>query len=294
MVHYVIALPCEAQPIIQHYALKPCGGHGRARFFEGENARLVVTGISSLQSAIATTALGNRFPESGSLWLNVGICGHADAAIGKAFIANRIASDNSRGTFYPQLPWSSPWSGIGIKTLSVPSTRYEADQVFDMEGFGFYTAALVFGSSELVQCVKIVSDNAAQPADGDFDNAAISNLVAAQIPSIETFVETVEKSSGKPDASEWASEFKRMAKSRYSFTETESHQLASRVRQLDALLESDEKAVLGGLSSRTSKKEFLKELQCLIDRHSALNVCDQPDEENAQISTNRKGRAVYP
>ena len=273
MKQFVLALHCEAKPIIQHYRMKPCGKHGQAQFFEGETARLAVAGVGSLSSAIATTALGERFPSIDATWLNIGICGGGNAAIGEAFIGNKITSDYSREVIYPQLVGKPPWPGIEIKTLNAPSSRYETGRVFDMEAFGFYTAALAFTTSERVQCIKVVSDNSVSPASAHFDKTDISGLIASQIPKIESFLDNTEFSEAEYQMRDWASDLLSAAKTRYSLTETEGHQLFSRIRQLDALLDLDEGLNLQVLLNSPKKGQFLERLQLEIDQVSPQRVC---------------------
>lgn len=273
MIQFVIALHCEARPIIQHYRMKLCGRHGRAQFFQGERTRLAVTGVGSLSSAIATTAMGERFQSTDSLWLNIGICGAADASIGDTFLGNKITSDYSPEALYPQLAGTSPWRGAAIRTLSAPSNCYETDQVFDMEAFGFYTAALSFSTSERIQCIKVVSDNSSAPAGEHFDKAEISDLVESQIPNIEAFLTNTEKLGAENHIEAWATELQDSAEKRYSLTETERHQLLKRVRQLDALFTESEASDLQTLLNEPEKNLFLEQLSRKIDERSSKRVC---------------------
>lgn len=273
MLHFSIALPCEAQGIIRKYGLKSCGGHARAQFFEGEYARLAVTGVGILASAIATTALGTRFPDKTAIWLNVGICGHLDAPIGKLFIANRISSESSRDRLYPQLPWKSELDGIDLLTLDEPSIEYQAGQAFDMEGFGFYKAALAFAPTEFVQCLKVVSDNASHPATTRFDKDTIARNIENQLPAIETLCAAIEQTRPRERRTHWSRNYASSAKARFSFTETESHQLNRRLAQLDILLDENEKAAIQLLEESPNKKRFLSQLQSRIDHASSRSIC---------------------
>lgn len=273
MIHFVIALHCEAQPVIQHYQLKPAGGCGKAQFFEGEHARLAVTGVGALSSAIGATALGERYSERDALWVNVSICGTEEAAIGTAFLANRIRSDLSRETYYPQLPRKSPWPGMGIKTLSAPSVEYQADCAFEMEGFGFYTAALAFATSENIHCIKIVSDNAQSPATDAPSKPFISQLIADRITEIATFAEEALSFCDPPKPSHWAVELQNSAVKHYRFTETERHQLARHIAQLDCLTIDSDRTPTRSLLTSPDKTQFLTQLQTSIDRLAAKQTC---------------------
>lgn len=273
MLHFSIALACEAKGIIHYYGMKPCGGHGRAQFFASEGARLAITGTGALSSAIGTTALGSRYPDKTATWFNLGICGHMNAPIGEAFIANRISSDSSQDRFYPQLPWKSAIKGIDLLTLSEPSTDYKPDQAFDMEGFGFYKAALAFTSTEFLHCIKVVSDNTAQPATAHFDKEAISRMIEAQIPAVETLCAAIERTRPRGIDSDWSRAYAHRAKDRFAFTATETHQLNQRLTQLDALLDENQKADINSLIENPNKKHFLGQLQTTINQFSARNIC---------------------
>ena len=272
MVHFCIALPCEAQSVIRKFGLKPCGGHGRALFFEGERARLAITGIGQMASAIATTALGVRFSEPDAIWVNLGICGHEDAAIGNAFIANRIESSQSRDRFYPQLPWKNDLPGIPLRSLYQPTTDYPEGTAIDMEGFGFYKAALAFAPTEFVHCIKIVSDNANQPVQDTFDKAFVSELIESKLPAVEALCDRIAETRLSPP-SEWRSTMDSSAKAQFSFTETERHQLAQRLSKLDALLDQESKQEANRwISKAENKKRFLAQLETAIDQATAKAI----------------------
>jgi len=273
MVHFCIALPCEAQSVIRKFGMKPCGGHGRAQFFEGEGTRLAVTGIGQLASAIATTALGARYPEKNAIWVNLGICGHKSAPIGSCFIANRLESPLSLDRLYPQLPWKGDFAGISLRTLDQPTTDYPEHAAVDMEGFGFYKAALAFASTEFVHCIKIVSDNASNPANEVFDKAFVSKLVETSLPQIASFCDSLAESRPAAECSQWRSAMESEAKERFALTETERHQLRNRLGKLDVLLDSSAKEQASAwIGEARNKKRFLAQLEIAIDSATATAI----------------------
>ena len=71
----------------------------------------------------------------------------------------------------------------------------------------------------------------------------------------------------------WANDLLTTAKNRYSFTETERHQLSSRIGQLDALLDLEEGLCLQFLLNSPKKGQFLEQLQSKIDQVSPQRVC---------------------
>lgn len=273
MVHFCIALPCEAQCVIRHFGMKRYGGHGSAQFFEGERTRLAVTGIGQLASAIATTALGARFPDKNAIWVNLGICGHKNAPIGSRFIANRLESPLSRDRLYPQLPLKSDFAGISLRTLDQPTIDYPEHVAVDMEGFGFYKAALAFTSTEFVHCIKIVSDNADNPAKEAFDKTFVSELVESNLPQIASLCDSLVEFRPNAECSRWRSAMESEIRERFALTETEQQQLRNRLGKLDVLLDSSAKEQTSAWTGEArNKKSLLAQLEVAIDSATATAI----------------------
>lgn len=270
MVHFCIALPCEAREIIQSYRLKPCGNHGKASLFEADKARLAVTGIGSLSSAIATTALGTRFPSATATWINIGICGHRDAPIGETFIANRIESDREPERIFPQLSLKANLPGVALKTVSEPTSDYPANLALDMEAYGFFKAAIPFATIERVHAIKIVSDNAANLPPRRFDKDWIASLVRDALPKVMNLIEGIESNTAVVQTSRWPREFAAKVRARFRLTETELQQLRTRLRKLDFLLsDSKQQDLDSNLEEADSKKALLESLQQIVDKQSS-------------------------
>ena len=76
MKHIIIALQCEAKPLISHYKLKGRPHSQAFRIYEKDDMVLTVSGIGKVASAAATAytqvLFGNR---NNNAWLNLGIMG---------------------------------------------------------------------------------------------------------------------------------------------------------------------------------------------------------------------------
>ena len=273
MIHFVTALDCEARPLIHRYGLKPCGSHGRARFFANDMARLVVSGVGELRSAIATTALACRFPNSGKIWLNVGIAGHRDAAIGSGFIANRVSSDNSKDVYFPQIVARAPWPGIETRTLRAPSTCYQPNCLFDMEAYGFYSAALAVSTLEFIHVFKAVSDNATNAAIKTLDKEAVSESIATHLEQIEFFAQKTLENQVIEEISDWVKVARLEVQSTHRLSETDKHWLNEKLGQLSHLLdESDRKDFSNRLIGR-DKRGVFDLIEKEIDKLSSQHLC---------------------
>lgn len=156
----VTALEVEARPLIARFGLKIQAG-SRFRIYEGDGMQLLVTGMGKLQSAVATSAALEKLPGRASV-VNIGICG-SNRHIGEAFRANKIHDHASGQSWYPVSTDKRILPGICVETMDKPCENYYREVAYEMEASGFYSAAVRFTSSELIEVIKIVSDNPESP-----------------------------------------------------------------------------------------------------------------------------------
>jgi len=160
MLIWVTALHCEAKPIIDHYRLKKCQSHNVFDVYKKDQIECVVSGIGKSACTAATEWIATLNHESRPIaWINVGTAGSASHDIGTALLINRISETESSRHFYLLPPIAPGLQPAHCKTLTQPSTNYHPGQVYDMEASAFFDTATRFSGAELVQCVKIVSDN---------------------------------------------------------------------------------------------------------------------------------------
>ena len=159
MLIWVAALHCEAKPVIDYYRLRKL--HGQAfDVYRGDGMALVVSGVGKLASATACAWIAARHQDRAALaWLNLGIAGAAGHGIGDAFLLNQVIDDDSGERYYPVPVSRAHFPGSACRTLGRPGYEYRGDCLFDMEASGFMHSALCFSSAELVQSIKLVSDN---------------------------------------------------------------------------------------------------------------------------------------
>lgn len=262
MLHFITALRCEAEPLIRHYGMKPTRNHGQIPLFCGDSAQLAISGVGSLQSAIATTTLFAQSPEPGP-WLNVGIAGHRSADIGDLLIANKLSSRDAKKDFFPQLPLKTDIRGSHLITSNFPCFDYSEDAAFDMEGYGFYKAALHFSTLNGTHCLKVISDNPDSPAT-KFDKTWISELIEKRLPEITDFARQLEAAVTPPQAPRNTEHYL----THFHFTETQKHQLTKRLQQLAALDTSSPT----DLSQFKNSKELLAHLQNLVDESAFQQI----------------------
>jgi hypothetical protein len=159
VINIVCALDCEAKPIIHHYGLTRNNKVG-FKLYENSAIKLVVTGVgqSNCASTIDHLAQHNN---SSSSWLNIGIAGHRDLAIGEGRLVHKINYENNKTCWYPPRLNKKrvDIDSMALITVDKPESSYHDNCLYDMEAAFFYPATIKKQTSELVQCYKIISDN---------------------------------------------------------------------------------------------------------------------------------------
>ncbi len=193
MLNLVVATKVEAESLINALHLK----HASATFplYTKDTTSLVITGIGKCRAAATTSWLAARSESvsastgrnTSACWLNVGIAGHREAPIGSIFCAHKIHDLGSGKVWYPPRI-SSPLPSANLTTVDKPLENYLPDQLHDMEGSGFVETARMYSYAELVQCIKVVSDNTEQPFS-NIDAKLASQLIEQNIPFIIKFMD---------------------------------------------------------------------------------------------------------
>lgn len=202
MLSYLVALNCEARAIIEHYSLKKTGQGPFAHYISAGQANaveLVVSGIGAIAMATAVGWLAAHRPAKDRVWLNLGVAGHASLALGQPVLVHGSAQAIEGRAHYPPLVAKWPGATAACLSHSAPNTDYIGDALADMEAHAFFAAAGRFSSAELVQSIKVVSDNSA--ADMAKLNAQkIEELLSPHTPLIARFGESLSALMPKAEA----------------------------------------------------------------------------------------------
>ena len=191
MLVWVIALHCEAKPVIDHYGLKKSATHHAFDVYLKNNMHCIISGIGKTAAAAATAWIAglnrHRHPIA---WINLGTAGSSAHSMGAALSIFKISDSDSNRNFYPVPIFDSGLEPAHCHTLGKPSVDYHPDQIFDMEASAFFDVATRFSSAELVQCLKIISDTPAQQTGRD--KARISELINQHIVELAGFAQSLE------------------------------------------------------------------------------------------------------
>jgi nucleoside phosphorylase len=159
-IHLIVALPTEAKPIIAHYRLKKCMAEHAFPVYQRDEITLTISGIGKAAVAAAVAYSFILFgKQTDRLWINLGIAGHRNHAIGAAFIAHKIIDSDTGKYWYPGLCFDAPCPSLPLCTVSRPERNYAGENLYDMEASAFFETATRFSPGELIHCLKIVSDN---------------------------------------------------------------------------------------------------------------------------------------
>lgn len=231
MLIWVAALHCEAKPIIDFYHLKKSPSHHAFDLYQQGNVACVISGIGINACAAATAWVAALNHDSRSIaWINIGTAGSAQHDIGTALLIHKITEAGTGRHFYPVPSINSAFESANCQTRNQPSTDYHPQQLYDMEASAFFDTATRFSSAELVQVVKVVSDNPSYQTGKN--KVAISELINRHIQPLERLaldLQTLNESIARLeiDASDW----EKMLASAW-FSQTQKVQLKNSLRFL--------------------------------------------------------------
>ena len=159
----VCALQPEAQPIIKYYKLKKKLDYTHFDVFQNSWITLIISGIGCLQSAAATSYLYHILPEQASHVINFGTAGHNSLLTGTLCSAHKVLHPSFPKHFFPQVNHKLKLKSLPVQSLDRPSSDYLEDALYDMEAYGFFSAAINLFSLEQLLVLKLISDNNKQP-----------------------------------------------------------------------------------------------------------------------------------
>jgi adenosylhomocysteine nucleosidase len=242
MIRCVVALACEARPLISHYRLARSQTPGPFPLYLGDRMLLVVSGPGRISAAAAVAYIQGlstveptaSAPQLCSAWLNFGIAGHQSLALGTPFMAHKIIDPASQQTYYPAFPFKPLSTTSSLTTVDLPETAYPALSGYDMEASGFWPTANRFCSSEMVHCVKIVSDNPDHPTT-TLNKHIVEELCAASVDLIDALVDTLSALDSQYTLQTQDPPFLPECKKKWRFSVTQTHQLRHLLSRWQAL-----------------------------------------------------------
>jgi len=149
--YITVALMSEAKVLIEHLNLKRVNDK-KFKIYYSDDIYLIISGIGSLNSSIATTYLLTKYKaKEDDEVLNLGICGSTfECKYGDIFSVRQVIDYESKVIF--KLDGEKK-----LTTFNTPQNEKKVkNSLIDMEGFGFTKSARIF--SKNVKILKVVSD----------------------------------------------------------------------------------------------------------------------------------------
>ena len=200
MIHFVIATYPEAMPIIKYYKLKQMKHVTPFSIFVNKykDISLIISGIGKVASSSAVSFMYCIFEyKKNNIWINIGIAGYGKGKIGEVFLINKITDHLTKKNFYPSIVFECRIPTIACQSYEIPNFNYSS-KLHDMELTGFFETATKFSSNELVQSLKVVSDNKENKIDKN-NKKFVSNLILNKINTIDLLTRKLKEISNSND-----------------------------------------------------------------------------------------------
>jgi nucleoside phosphorylase len=196
MIHLVVALHCEARPLISRFSLEPLAGIGTRRpVYRGPETTLIVAGMGAVKAREATEILW-RLCERPAIsgWVNVGIAGHRSLPIGEVVLAERVVDETSGRSWRLRPPQHVGLPAGTVRTVSRVEEEFATQALYEMEAAGFCAGVCESAEPGRVQVLKIVSDNRRSGSDA-ITAELVEGWVERHLEMIERLVVSLRRRS---------------------------------------------------------------------------------------------------
>lgn len=258
-INLVIAHKLEAEKLLSFFSLELSETDKYKVYRNSSGMQAIISGMGYVNARAATNYLGSLDSHSNEVrgWLNIGIAGHQTADIGACFVADKIVDRRQGKCFFPAIILAGMPS-VEVMTVDEPELNYPRNIAYEMEAAGFWSAATKYSSLELVQCLKIISDNKAQPID-KIAKEKIFSIINKQVDTIGQFCSYLQQLAISYSRLTHEDPMVISLLEKYRFTVTEKLQLKRLEQRFSAM---GKKAKFDRISSKTfsSGKELIKEL----------------------------------
>ena len=262
---WVVALPCEATPLIEVYKLRLVRDHPFKVYANANKSQaLVVSGMGRSASAAATVFLSEYLPSIESLiFINVGIAGARDYPLGSVWRAHKVLCASTGKVWYPGAFGPRLCQSANLVTVDKPELDYPDESLFDMEAAGFFEMASKLTSLELIQSVKVISDNSKEDIS-EINKAKVTDWIRSGLEPLQAVTKQLVGLREAGSATRPPSEWEESISKRFRFSVTQRHQLKRTLLRYWALSES-EKPVLQCMDDSKDSKEYLKKFTAHLE-----------------------------
>ena len=263
--NFIVALSCEAKPIIDELRLTKQFSPSPFPVFRNDFHRLVVSGIGKVAAAAATGFLlgSSSTKREVQAYLNVGIAGHGTLQTNTAFIASCISDDQDKAIFYPPQIIDSDFEHSRLCTCSNPNQKYEKGLGFDMEAHAFYSIASRSATRELIQVLKVVSDNEGRSLES-IQPTMVKEYICNHLLSILTFAQELDTLAKEISPNLETLDLQEKARKIHPFSQSQIFQLDHLISH-SRTFDLEEKNLIELIEKSNSPKEAIHNLNTFID-----------------------------
>ena len=263
--NFIVALSCEAKPIIDELRLTKQFSPSPFPVFRNDFHRLVVSGIGKVAAAAATGFLlgSSSTKREVQAYLNVGIAGHGTLQTNTAFIASCISDDQDKAIFYPPQIIDSDFEHSRLCTCSNPNQKYEKGLGFDMEAHAFYSIASRSATRELIQVLKVVSDNEGRSLES-IQPTMVKEYICNHLLSILTFAQELDTLAKEISPNLETLDLQERARKIHPFSQSQIFQL-DRLISHSRTFDLEEKHLIELIEKSNSPEEVIHNLNNFID-----------------------------
>ncbi len=200
MITFFTALYPEAKGLIEHLNLKQNSNETLYRLFEGEQVRLVITGVGMISAATAAARHFANYPviSAQDLVVNLGVAGLSknstnDYHIGDLFLASGLTEAATGRTFYPDLLYKHSFRCLPLitfPTICNDSSTLVENTLIDMEAAALYQALLPHFAPDRMFFFKVVSDIPGETSSRQFSP---EQLLETHLDTVLAFTDNLHK-----------------------------------------------------------------------------------------------------
>lgn len=262
---WVVAMPSEATAVIEAYKLRLVRDHPFKVYANANKTQaLVVSGLGRAASAAATVFLSEYIPSAQPIiFLNVGIAGARDYPLGSVWRVHKVSCESTGKVWYPGAMGPRLCQSANLVTVDKPELNYPDESLFDMEAAGFFEMASKLTSLELIQSIKVVSDNSEEDISG-INKARVTDWIRSGLEALEAVTQQLVSLRKAGCATLPPSEWEEKLCEKFRFSVTQRHQLKRTLLRYWALSES-EKPVLQCMDDSKDSKEYLKKFTAHLE-----------------------------
>ena len=273
---FVIALDCEALPIIEFYNLdvyKETDGIFKCYKNSTNTIWLIISGIGNINSAAATIYLKKvSLSNKNSIWINLGTGGHYNLKPGNIYHIKAVTpSNNLNDVLYSNAVINNIIKNYEVYNVTNEERQFNfKDKIYEMEAYGFLKTTEKFTFRELTCVLKVISDNS-EYKPKDFNKFA-ANIINSNLYLVDKLLRkflTLSNKIEKPNDKLASEVFKK-----FQLSFSNKVKVSKLINKVEYILGEEKLRQI--LFTQNKQEDLIKELENVIKTYS-LNLKHEKD-----------------